>query len=202
MHIQVHERIWARRSSNRWCVIFPSGVSDRTRWMPLGNIICPHGLERYFLRVSATLSFPAYNHSSLNDFHHLLLSTAVLLLYIPLGSWESRQRCICLRQFLKAPLSISWQSSSLWFSMAVGPAPDGFGTYIYHWLSLVWKWNTSHFLQVSPWLRGAIPGLVSFLRRFGPAMMETVSSERAAHIVEAVAGCLRDPEVRTKWAAS
>ena len=26
-------------------------------------------------------------------------------------------------------------------------------------------------------------------------MMEAASSERAAHIVEAVAGCLRDPEV-------
>ena len=31
--------------------------------------------------------------------------------------------------------------------------------------------------------------------RFGPAMIET-SPERAAHLVDAVAGCLRDPEAR------
>lgn len=59
---------------------------------------------------------------------------------------------------------------------------------------MVWNWNIPHFAQVSLWgLKGCIPEIVS--SRFGPAMLETASSERAAHIVEAVAGCLRDPEV-------
>eukprot|EP00435_Cladocopium_sp_Y103_P053312 s303_g17.t1 len=43
---------------------------------------------------------------------------------------------------------------------------------------------------------------LGLLAEFGPAMMETASSERAAHIVEAVAGCLRDPEASGRKAAS
>ncbi|CAL1145880.1 unnamed protein product [Cladocopium goreaui] len=43
---------------------------------------------------------------------------------------------------------------------------------------------------------------LGLLAEFGPAMLETASSERAAHIVEAVAGCLRDPEASGRKAAA
>ena len=83
------------------------GVSDRTqpatRESHSFDLMAWKGIFSGML----TPSFPAY---------FLIEWSLWLLHYYCCTFLESRPRCICFRWFLKAPLSISWQSAPLWFS--------------------------------------------------------------------------------------